>query len=123
MIKSNELRLGNLAIAYGKHLIKCSGIQGGLFYFYNEDGIEDSYSLDAISPIPLTEEWLLKLGFTSTIKDYYSGNGIELFYTCEGCLLMVNDQSAFSKVYQFVHEIQNLVSALTGEELTIKETV
>lgn len=69
-------------------------------------------------PIPLTEEWLLKLGFRrSTDNDCVFSNGtLAVFFdkTDSFCEL----KGAKPK---YVHQLQNLYFALTGEELTIKQ--
>lgn len=89
-----------------------------------EDGTLDSTdcSMENITPIPLTEEWLLKFGFKSTqsgmmfiLKDKNGNN-----FTIE------SDSISFSARFiidhyceiKYVHQLQNLYFALTGEELT-----
>ena len=91
-------------------------------------------------PIPLTEEWLLKLGFekgnykeldekhfvekSNTIKVIISGVGFWDVYTdynpyqitFSSGLNIITD----NKGINHVHQLQNLYYALTGEELTIK---
>ena len=77
-------------------------------------------------PIPLTEEWLLKFGFEK------SGGGLYLTYeTFEmyyingvlGLSARVSDpnEGYIDTKIKYVHQLQNLHFALTGEELTIKE--
>lgn len=85
------------------------------------------------SGIPLTEEWLEKFGFEDDGEDHfgiykrYIYMGLQGdFYPiekskygtfCGGMELgNINDKSI-----DFVHHLQNLYFALTGEELTIKE--
>lgn len=126
MLKVNELRIGNLV----------SDIHAG-HTFYNEIkqitkervyyGNFHSHPSD-LKPIPLTEEWLLKFGFTRHHTDY--GNGIIYIkdvpnnnefiwgvYPFElGSGFVINK----SKSLKYVHQLQNLYFALTGEELNIK---
>jgi len=71
-----------------------------------------------LEPIPLTEEWLLKFGFERNVLNakhndiiYYSENNIGV----KGILGMVKPSKCI-----YVHQLQNLYFALTGEELTIK---
>ena len=87
-----------------------------------------------ICPVPLTAEWLLKLGFDKDdltvnlyvkhFKEYslqlyqngFSGTlekDASWFTTIKG----YNDQVTLTK--QYVHQLQNLYHALTGKELTI----
>ena len=69
-------------------------------------------------PIPLTEEWLLKLGFekirTFDVFPTFFRNKINvndgIVYVC-GC--------GFLNHIKYVHQLQNLYHALTGEELTL----
>lgn len=68
------------------------------------------------SPIELTEEWLLNLGFRKSFRgkwqkdelayDIYGGNGLYM----HGVTLEI----------KYVHQLQNLYFSLTGKELTIK---
>jgi len=78
------------------------------------------------SGIPLTEEWLLKLG----LKKNYDGNyGGDFDFSIEpksfdvivsGAAGWENYERAIGKPLSYVHQLQNLYFALTGEELTIK---
>jgi hypothetical protein len=99
-------------------------------YFIGPNGIEqvlrlnstmvNSYGEDEITGIPLNEEWLVKMGFIR-IRDYpvYSLNDfrieLNLVESKWKADLYVN-----KTVILYVHQLQNLVFALTGEELTIK---
>ena len=77
-------------------------------------------------PIPLTEEWLFKFGFdkdkNGLFKLFNESEVPILFnkdlngWTCDGINFSVNGT-------QYVHQLQNLYHALTGEELTIKDEV
>jgi len=119
-MKASELRIGN----YVKDP-------------YNKEIRLVSVDKDAsmLSPIPLTEEWLLKLGalkdlmtsglFKIRLKEYtleimmngFSGTLIKepsWWITIKG----YNDKVTFTKMY--VHQLQNLYHALTGEELKIR---
>ena len=70
--------------------------------------------LGAFKPIPLTEEWLVKLGFEDDIL--YIGNHTFRMNTY-GVIFYFNTPLLYIK---YVHQFQNLVFALTGEELIIK---
>jgi hypothetical protein len=78
-------------------------------------------------PIPLTEEWLLKFGFekdkiNSSIYPNYNFNGFGLFNSIgvpwEWDL--VRGSNYIRNKIQYVHQLQNLYFALTGQELIIK---
>ncbi len=118
-MKANELRKENSV-----YLI-CEGHEGepdivvwGIMdYEFYSNRMED------IEPIPLTEEWLLKFGFEKTwygVEDAL----IELQKTEKGYILSINcNEYTEGKEFYYVHQLQNLYFALTGEELTIKELV
>lgn len=94
-------------------------------------------SLEAIDPIPLTEEWLLKLGFhvihpankQYVINDpngYKDSHQISIFPTMNeqwhiAFSDILNDYKDYIPTTKFksVHQLQNLYFALTGQELTI----
>jgi hypothetical protein len=121
-MKVSELRIGNYVEAEGKI---------GTVTTLAEDTI--SISVDGyasvphdVDPIPLTEEWLLKLGFGMESPGFYS-YGEEAM--ADYCYNM--DEKTFHEYYptsdmnciakcEYVHQLQNLYFALTGEELTIK---
>ena len=78
---------------------------------------------EKIQPIPLTEEILLKFGFFKKLGNYELENfrfhisqpmNFDGFVFCEG-------YSVITDKIQFVHQLQNLFFALTGEELTFKK--
>lgn len=101
----------------------------------------NDWEIEVINPIPLTEEWLLKFGFTD-----YEWCDDCAFIKCGNYHLMVRlfkgkwyiTRTKVSKdkdghmtsghkdvvkkgLIKYVHQLQNLYFALTGEELTIKE--
>jgi hypothetical protein len=120
-IKANELRIGNYAY------------REGLIVTVDGRSIMDADAgLVAYQPIPLTEEWLVKVGFnenySSGVKKKYfhhsllynGGNALAyVIYSKEpeknGILFWGN---AVPLCYN-VHQLQNLFHALTGQELTI----
>ena len=132
-MKASELRLGNLfskvvdGIHYGDYVVTKIN-QDNLV---NERG--EAIYIGYCEPIPLTEEWLLKFGFEwlddleqerSLVKSingrikivYYKGNAKFLsLYQGTDCVVFP------CAMHIYVHQLQNLYFALTGEELTIKE--
>ena len=79
------------------------------------------------SPIPLTEEWLVKFGFEEDSCNYY-----KIIENQEAVLYIDKLDMTFAYGYPYecsggdlklkhVHQLQNLYHALTGEELTIKK--
>ena len=134
-MEAKELRIGNLlylafakknVVVFGIDVIEISEITHNLIRF--KDGINFSVSkIELFEPILLTEEWLLKFGFEKSNLDEDNA-WLELKYRY---LKFSSDESVeFKKVYltinkmdiicKYVHQLQNLYFALTGEELTIK---
>jgi hypothetical protein len=80
-----------------------------------------------IEPIPLTEEWLLKFGKTklglSVQQSSYPDGDLYVGFDDKGICRLMNCSEGFNfgKEIKYVHQLQNLYFALTGEELIIKE--
>lgn len=116
MIIANELRIGNLYIRkHGKGHTETKIDEVLLAEIF---GQTMEYSLNEFDPIPLTEKWLVDFGFTEknaifTIDDWcfyiekHDGNW---------CLIMIKD-NFFIKMIKYVHELQNIYSALKDSEL------
>lgn len=79
-----------------------------------------------ISPIKLTEEWLLRFGFSRF------GEGV-VYWENENILIEQDGENNFSlsvgceytvgNPFKYVHQLQNLYFALTGKELELKPFV
>lgn len=115
-MKSSELRIENfIRLIENKKIVKCDSetiYQGVDEYFEG---------------IPITEEWLLKFGFEKRIIG--KGNNISSYRLEIKRLLHIHlrfqkDQwnfaigiSGYILSIKYVHQLQNLYFALTGEEL------
>lgn len=83
-------------------------------------------SSNEYSPIPLTEEWIAKLGISNNGRNIYSKHGeIDICVNAKvvyigGCDLPLDNQY-FELKCEYVHQLQNLYFSLTGQELTIKQ--
>ena len=92
----------------------------------------ETYQYDSIEPIELTEEWLKRLCFYKertgdrlTIEAWSPGHPSQRFNIDfkDGKILLISryqgdsDSLTMSHI-QYVHQLQNLFHALTGEELT-----
>jgi hypothetical protein len=77
-----------------------------------------------LTPIPLTEEWLVRFGFEKSAfnENVYSNKSIILDKRKLGWLLCDNSIDNLKHI-EHVHQLQNLYFALTGEELTLNETI
>ena len=119
-MKASELRIGNL-VDLGNRIAKISEIYHTactvLDLEETQDTIED---YERTKPIPLTEEWLLKFGFDRNIVEDYPifQNQVLMIEYYEACSdVYVSDYCKISTKY--VHQLQNLYFALTGEELIL----
>ena len=110
-MKANELRAGNW-VQRNEKQYRCVSDTIVLF---------DNGQIE-LKPIPLTEEWLLRFGFRKSEGRFGNQYHIDYFgiYTdVRGKYCFCFD--ALIKSVEFVHDLQNLFFALTGQELTIKE--
>ena len=127
-LSATELRIGNyITTEYlNKSTFKVISIHSDRIYF---ESVRENFKSDTIQnyikPIQLTEEWLVKFGFeklTDKSRGFNSNSytytkGISFIVHLNDKLLSVNFWKGNEKKY--VHELQNLFFALTGEELTI----
>jgi len=125
-MKATELRIGNW--------VEIQGIQSKIILVDTEGCIcENEYCEDFennnitqnLQPIPLTEEWLERFGFDSVALGYEiddrfitlrpeedENGGFDLF------IMIANiEQPMYITYIDYVHQLQNLYFALTGEEL------
>ena len=131
-LKPQDLRIGNYVEVDNYKIIQLENIHPKGTTKGNEQ-----YLLCMLKPIPLTEEFLLKMGFnrdnTACLSLRLSENTY-LFAKIENenCTvnLCVEGIDADDRCDEFdvilnvfhVHKLQNLFFALTGEELTLTET-
>jgi hypothetical protein len=122
-MKASELRIGNSIMQDDDFIF----VTWWRLELMENDKIE-------YKPIPLTQEWLVKLGFDKLKNDiptYFKcfGNLIEDDYEFSFNIYVDSEQNYFITVFgrkiiiKHVHQLQNLYHALTGEELTIKDEV
>jgi len=125
-MKAEELRLGNLVSNMNpRHndsilTIESIGDNHEVNVFYRK------YLLSELEPIPLTEEWLLKFGF-----EFHTNANCQNFYYAKDAFICIRADEDFEwfRYYngdfyhelKYVHQLQNLYFALTGEELTLKQ--
>ena len=116
-MKAQELRIGNW-IETLSGMEQCVDV---LCDSVNTKSIE-GINYGEINPIPLTEEWLVKFGFE---KRRYIHEGIifgkDEFWDLE--YYIAHDIYEISQLeidnLKYVHQLQNLYFALTGNELEI----
>jgi hypothetical protein len=77
--------------------------------------------VEEIEPIPLTEEWLLKFGFHLDSYKNFELNNININRLNFKLTIFEDDDWYDIPIKtKYVHQLQNLYFALTGEELIIK---
>lgn len=126
MIQAKELRIGNfIKSKYGDGILELQDIT---VKGYSAEWID----YDNYEPIPLTEEWLLKFGFVKKYPKGWVASGEDYFQFKEFLICSRKQFNSFcwewkkpfttSSItvtdFKYVHELQNLVFALTGEELS-----
>lgn len=125
MIKSNELRIGNLVSRRGETSVVVSLDREDVWVrLGGEYGDFERWYFESIDPIPLTPEILEKCGFEEQMysKGTWSCGEVSLLIRdFQPVTMGRDDYELFGKPLQYLHQLQNLVFALTGEELTKNE--
>lgn len=125
MIRATELRIGNWVNDISGNPTQVRGVgTNGIWISKSGPATETAFK-----PIPLTEEWLVKFGFEyrSGWEDSWHKSPIGLYfnpYKSGVCLEQIWDKLIESDLVniQYVHQLQNLYFALTGNELAIDQT-
>jgi len=121
-VKIADLRIGS-HYSYDNDYIK---LDGSLLATY----LQNDTDLDLYS-IPLTDEWLLKFRFKTrtteniSIQYFIGANPVTRDWMFDILWLKGDEYPFYRNGYfkiKYVHQLQNLYFALTGEELTIKAT-
>ena len=111
MTNENELRKGNW------YLVNATGLTEESYSQFNDWQQWAGYIYDC-SPIPITAEILEKAGFVphEYLNCFYLESDADDFR-----IWYINNEYTFDKQYviKFLHQLQNLTFALTGEELEI----
>jgi len=127
-MKAQEIRIGNYIDRNGLMEVRVISQSGVKIYDHvNNIFPRTFFDFDEnIKPIPLSEEWLLKFGFellTDKKKGYkntsYSHGKIPILLYWDGSRLSTTFWQG--NEMRFVHQLQNLIFALTGTELEIKK--
>jgi capsid portal protein len=124
MIDPKELRLGNF-IRFNEKFPDDPELELDNEGPMNEDDFNhmliDSEFRKNAEAIPLTEEWLKRFGFKRQ-NNAWNGphkNDFSLWNPPGEYGISLND-TIMCPVIEYVHQLQNLYFALTGEELTLK---
>jgi len=129
-MEAKELRVGNLmryriSNKYDWEIMPVHSL-------YKNGRIEVGHTKQKINitgePIPLTDEWLVRLGFKEVHYGcwelYYCESDFLVFTQEDAVVIDLNQGQEYSGVsvgnIKHVHQLQNLFFALTGEELERK---
>src|SRR5687768_2431860 len=119
-MKAEELMIGNFIYYSDQNSIDDYMIVTGInknkvITEWNEpdecDGI--AYDLDAIIPIPITDEWLKRFCFLRRTENTHELAPIILIQTGDSFTFLANQRWVH---LWYVHQLQNLYFALTGKE-------
>ena len=110
-MKPNELRIGNWVI---KTEVRYSGLKS--FEYQIQWGIELTHA-EGYDPIPLTGEILERCGYLSTLNHYWDEK-MNFFLHDDGLRFVKSGETIVT--IKHLHQLQNLVFALTNEELNYK---
>lgn len=134
MTELNELRIGNLISWHDGF----GGVVTGLVYEVladkvaispavpeGKEGGQGFMGIKGIDPIPLTPEWLERCGFKRMNAGWINDSGSLSFYdkdseTGNGVYKMEYGTRNYAAGFLYLHQLQNLCFALTGEEIEIK---
>jgi hypothetical protein len=130
-MEAKNLRIGNFIKDRGNKVIRID------FMEYQESGYSTKFGqriflndkevhpmteyTDYAIPIDINEEWLSKLGFTRDDETDYRWYILDksIAYAADDNSIRIADSWEFGK-RKYVHELQNLFFALTGNELSIE---
>jgi len=126
-MKASELRIGNWVYWPTDEEGQEAQVDGVAMHL-NTVFFKDRFmgiTLDAVKPIPLTEEWLKRFGF---VRAANFDNGYRLtsnsfcieFEVSEKGEILGSFLELIGIDIQYVHQLQNLYFALTGSELELK---
>ena len=117
-MEAKELRIGNY-VSYATQetlILDITRTHAELGYYMDSVGFERKYH--EFRPIPLTEEWALRLGANNTFYNNYLDFEYFEIYESNG-IWYVEKEGVILCELKYVHQLQNLYFALTGKELTI----
>ena len=126
MVNPKQLRLGNYIKDRGGKVLRIDFMEhvqegydtklGQIMQLEGQEVHPMTEYTDYANPIPIIEEWLLRFGFELE-EGWYWKSSLRLF-NIRGLYFRANFPIKADILY--VHSLQNLYFALTGEELEIK---
>lgn len=134
-MEANELRLGVYvnSLEHGDFkVVSMTVYEKAAIVFKSLKGDPIGCKIEDLNPIPLTEEWLLEFGLKERyVKGEWSWFDCkrEGFWSSDTEIKNTKNSGAtkgyiYNRDYPeilYVHQLQNLYFALTGQELTVKQ--
>lgn len=131
-IKAGDLRIGNLIDHSFNGIVKVKGIHPSLDKLHIDcvkeqgEGKKAWRDIKEFSPIPLTEEWLVRFGFNKHQDGWFwinwGTNGVAIVKWAHVYKKYSYELGKHKvKILDSVHQLQNLFNAITGTELTIND--
>ena len=118
MIQANELRIGNYVYAFG---VLLQVLPEHILNLYQIEVVK-KVCID-LTPIPLTEDWLIKFGINLGVW-FYDDSFLISKKDDDTYQIYVQNAPQTQRIcfaeFKYVHQLQNLYFALTGKELTFK---
>lgn len=123
-IRSEELRIGNwlISISSGRQLVVDDIGDSGINIQWYHELTDYEFRWQDVDPIPLTSSILEKCGFNIFSEQYNNGfrfKYMKLYNHNENLYFNPYDWN-FQLEIKYLHQLQNLFFALTGEELEYK---
>ena len=120
-MKATELRIGNWV--KWNYEERSDGNAYPVEFGYELDDIKNNPNI--VKPIPLTEEWLKRFGYYTSNGPWGTiavrGDGRKTTYQLDRYgEYWTHDREGYRVDLKYVHQLQNLYFALTGQELELK---
>lgn len=128
-MEAKELRIGNWVNIYDDYTSQVTGLTENGKVWCVKRPTDEKCAWNQVNPIPLTEEWLRRLGLNVRQREADECTWLEFDFPVVEELVQSSDGTYFFDCdsdtlrIMYVHQLQNLYFSLTGEELTIKERV
>lgn len=123
MVEENEIMCGNYFIHNDNW---CSREHKGIFQFDSQHFFElheCTFSLENISPIPLTEDILIRCGFEKIENNWKVFDMVFANVSWErlaGMTLSLEHERIFLPHIKYLHQMQNLVKLLCNQTIELK---
>lgn len=127
MIDIRELRIGNIVQPTNDIQIEAPrpiDIEWWSIIYEREKGLQTGEGMDweiDVEPVPISAEWLERLGFDYDMITYSLGSVWIAYGDMKWDVFLHGLYNGITTSIKHLHQLQNLYHALTGQELTIKE--